>query len=173
MDKTIFLIGPRAAGKSSVGRLLAADLNCAFADTDRYIEEKNGRSVEDIVKREGWEGFRLRESAALKDVSKPSTIVATGGGMILAESNRVFMAEHGLVLYLMASAEILVQRILALPKHKLHPSLTGKSVDEEMAEVLKEREVLYYKAAHHVIDACAPLNDVKDDILLLLKTHSY
>ena len=109
----IYLTGPRACGKTSLGQELAAALGLPFVDTDQRLRERSGEEVADIVAREGWEGFRRRESAILRDVAaeleaasagKPATdgaapvwsgVVATGGGMVLAEENRRFMARDG------------------------------------------------------------------------------
>ena len=88
MEQCIFMVGARASGKTTLGRLLAARLGYRFFDTDQYLLETLGVSVAEIVAQEGWEGFRSREAAALRAVAGPSTVVATGGGMVLLEANR-------------------------------------------------------------------------------------
>ena len=136
MQQTIYLVGPRAAGKTTFGRALARRLGRAYVDTDVHLNETTGESVADIVAREGWEGFRRRESAALRETTAPDTVVATGGGMVLDPENRRFMRDHGIVLYLRAPASVLAARLSASPNAAQRPSLTGKSIIEEISEVL-------------------------------------
>ena len=95
MRHTIYLVGARAAGKTTFGGALARQLGCNYVDTDIHLRETTGETVADIVAREGWDGFRKRESAVLRAVTAPGTVIATGGGMVLAEENRRFMRENG------------------------------------------------------------------------------
>ena len=90
MRHTIYLVGARAAGKTTFGGALARQLGCNYVDTDIHLRETTGETVADIVAREGWDGFRKRESAVLRAVTAPGTVIATGGGMVLAEENRRF-----------------------------------------------------------------------------------
>jgi Shikimate kinase len=161
----IFLVGARAAGKTTVGRRLALELGQDFVDTDLYMGEIHRITVAEIVAKEGWDGFRRKESAALREVAAPGRVIATGGGMVLAEHNRDFMRANGLVFYLSAPAEVLGARLAADPKAAQRPSLTGLSVVEEAAQVLLEREELYLGAAHHVIDAAEAFETVIESIL--------
>ena len=159
----IFLVGPRACGKTTIGRLLAQRLALPFIDTDHYLLEQAGRTVAEIVEAEGWPGFRQRESQALRDVTKIHTdgcVVATGGGMVLAEANRTFMRQHGVVFFLDAPVQVLAERLGRNPLNSQRPSLTGKGLVEEISEVLNERRPLYEAAAHHVVDASRPLPSI-------------
>ena len=126
MGHTIYLVGARAAGKTTFGGALARQLGCNYVDTDIHLRETTGETVADIVAREGWDGFRKRESAVLRAVTAPGTVIATGGGMVLAEENRRFMRENGIVLYLSAPAEVLASRLQANPNAAQRPTLTGK-----------------------------------------------
>lgn len=152
----IFLTGARASGKTTVGRALAEALDWPFTDTDHHLLRMTGRSVAEIVAQEGWDGFRARESRALCDVAHAPAVIATGGGMVLAEANRRFMRERGLVLYLHAPAALLAARLEARPLRGQRPSLTGRGIVEEVADVLAQREALYRDAARHVLDATLP-----------------
>lgn len=175
MSITIFLVGPRAVGKTTIGKRLAGSLGLQFVDTDTCLKESEKLSVADIVTKEGWEGFRKRESAVLRKVTAescpegPGKVVATGGGMVLAEQNRVYMRKSGMVFFLLAPAEVLAARLEANPDLKQRPSLTGKSVTEEVAQILAERESLYRDAAHHVIDTRANIEETVRAILKILE----
>ena len=165
MSLPIFLIGARGCGKTTVGESLAQALGYAFCDTDHYLQHSSGQTVADIVAAEGWEGFRQRETQALMAVTASETIIATGGGMVLAEINRRFMQEKGQVIWLQASAAVLAGRLSARPQNAQRPTLTGRPIAEEMAEILDERETLYQQSAHHCIDAMCPPEQVVTQIL--------
>lgn len=185
----IYLTGPRACGKTSLGRSLAAALGLPFVDTDHRLRERSGEEVAAIVAREGWDGFRRRESAILREVvaeleaapaGKSATdgtapvwrgVVATGGGMVLAEENRRFMRETGRVFFLDVPVAELVRRLSRNPLEAQRPSLTGKSLTEEVADVLTQRLPLY-EEAHHRLDAARPLRDVRAQALSLLSGNA-
>ncbi|MEN4170424.1 shikimate kinase AroL [Serratia marcescens] len=168
MTQTLFMIGARGAGKTTVGSALALALGYQFVDTDLFMQQAAQMSVAEMVEREGWLGFRRRETIALQTVTKPSTIVATGGGAILAEENRQFMRQHGAVIYLRAPASVLAQRLEEYPEDAQRPTLTGRPIAEEMREVLAAREALYQEAAHYVMDGAADPQRVVEQILAVL-----
>ena len=111
-----------------------------------------------------WAGFRARETAALEAVTAPSTVIATGGGIILTEFNRHFMQNNGIVVYLCAPVSVLVNRLQAAPEEDLRPTLTGKPLSEEVQEVLEERDALYREVAHIIIDATNEPSQVISEI---------
>ncbi|MTD27166.1 shikimate kinase AroL [Erwinia sorbitola] len=168
MSLPIYLIGARGCGKTTVGHALALALGYAFCDTDHALQQASGQTVADIVAREGWPGFRLRETASLKAVTAPSTVIATGGGMVLSEENRQFMREHGQVIYLNADAAVLAARLEAYPEAEQRPTLTGRPIAEEMVEVLAARDSLYRETAHHIINAMHSPDAVVSQILSVL-----
>ena len=85
----VFLVGPMGAGKSTIGRLLAADLRLHFKDTDKEIEDRSGVDIPWIFDMEGEDGFRLREANVLDQLSQEDKILlATGGGIVMRPENR-------------------------------------------------------------------------------------
>lgn len=125
MTQPLFLIGPRGCGKTTVGMALADSLNRRFVDTDQWLQSQLNMTVAEIVEREEWAGFRARETAALEAVTAPSTVIATGGGIILTEFNRHFMQNNGIVVYLCAPVSVLVNRLQAAPEEDLRLTLTN------------------------------------------------
>ena len=168
MTQPIFLIGPRGCGKTTVGHALARARHFQFSDTDHRLQAHEQRTVAEIVQAEGWARFRELETLSLKAVTLPNTVIATGGGIILAECNRQFMRENGVVIYLQASVSALIDRLEAYPKAEQRPTLTGTPVREEVGEVLAQREALYRDAAHHIVDATASPDRVVEQIMTML-----
>ena len=153
----IVLIGLRGSGKTTVGRRLARRTGRPFADTDARVAATAGRTVAEIFAAEGEAGFRRRESAALGEVLAEAggrSVVATGGGAVLASGNREMMRGHDVV-YLRADADTLAARVAADPTTAANrPVLTdaGDPV-EEVRRLLAAREPIYREVATVEIDA--------------------
>jgi shikimate kinase len=149
--RNIFLVGMMGAGKTTLGRALAARLGREFVDTDRVLVERTGVPVATIFEVEGEDGFRRRESALLAEVAQGGgRVIATGGGAILAAENRAVMREHGTVVYLRARLESLWERTR---QDTTRPLLDTADPRQRLAELLAQREPLYREAAHVTIDS--------------------
>jgi shikimate kinase len=146
----IFLVGMMGAGKTTIGKALAARLKRPFVDTDRVLVERTGVPVATIFEIEGEEGFRKRESLVLRElVDAPDCIVATGGGAVLREDNRRLLQERGTVIYLRARPEHLWERI----RHDTsRPLLATADPRATLEALLAAREALYRDCAHLVVD---------------------
>ena len=163
-NRTIYLIGPRASGKTTLGRALAEKLARPFVDLDAFFVRQHGESIADFVTREGWDAFRQAETDVLATVAAtPGQVVATGGGVVLREENRRLLAQ-GLVFYLQLTPERLAERLRADPNEAQRPSLTGQGLMEEIAAVLSEREPLYRCLAHAVLPE-GPVNDLVEAVV--------
>ena len=146
----IILVGPMGAGKSTIGRLLASELNLSFRDSDRVIEERTGADIPWIFDMEGEEGFRERETAVLTELStEANVVIATGGGIILREQNRTIMKSSGFVCYLTASIDQLVERT---SRDKKRPLLQVENPRQKIIDLLSLRDPLYRDAADFVIN---------------------
>jgi shikimate kinase len=138
------------AGKSTIGRVLAAELHLGFRDSDRVIEERTGADIPWIFDMEGEEGFRDRESAVLEELSKDQKIViATGGGIILRQQNREIMKSSGYICYLTASIEQLVERTA---RDKKRPLLQVENPRQKIIDLVALRDPLYREAADFIIN---------------------
>ena len=141
----VFLVGPPGAGKSTVGRHLAAHLQATFFDLDEVIQERAGADIPWIFDVEGESGFRDRESAVVKDfASRDNVVIATGGGVVLRPENRIVMSSASTVVYLEASLSTLVSRTEGKTKR---PLLVGKDVRKVLQEIMAVREPLYREVA--------------------------
>lgn len=169
----VYLIGPRASGKTTVGQLLSRRMHCFLGDTDHYLEGVLRCSIAEFVQNNGWPAFRDAEREAMRaltlDFGRTGTaVISTGGGIVLKPNNCEYMRENGIVFYLKAPVEVLAARLTANLEPGQRPSLTGKDPVAEIADVLAEREPLYQACAHHVLDATlAPADNCKAILKLL------
>ena len=148
--ENIYLIGLPGSGKTTVGRSLARFLYLDFIDTDQMIEERTGVSISHIFEIEGEAGFRKRETRLFEEVSnRTRTVISTGGGVILSDSNRQLMGQHGQVVYLKASMDILWSR---LKNCQNRPLLQTAAPQARIAGLMKEREPLYDAQADLIIE---------------------
>ena len=146
--RNIYLIGPRASGKTTLGKRLAERLDRPFLDLDAAFCEKYGETIADMVGRDGWDAFRLAEAAILAETAQQDgLVVATGGGVVLMPENRKLLAK-GRVFYLQADPERLVERLMADLNAQQRPKLTELGLREEITATLAEREPLYLGCAH-------------------------
>lgn len=146
----VYLVGPMGAGKSTIGRLLAADLRLDFKDTDKEIEDRSGVDIPWIFDMEGEEGFRNRESAMLLELSKLDHILlATGGGIIMKPENRKALASSGRVVYLMTTIDEQVRRT---NRDKKRPLLREKDPRQVLTDLMEIRNPLYREIADYTID---------------------
>lgn len=150
----IYLIGARGSGKTTVGRLLADSIGYGFCDLDVALTKRVGRSIEEIVKKDGWSGFRRLESETLREESRSSRVVfATGGGAPLLPENREIMAGNGLVIWLKAGGAALEARLTNSPLASQRPGLTDLGLIDEIRHILAEREPIYRSCCQHIINA--------------------
>lgn len=144
----ISLIGYRACGKSSVAPRLAGRLGWSWVDCDRAIEQRAGVTVRQIFESSGEAEFRRLESEVLAELLRGSeTVIATGGGAVLLPENCERLRAAGPVVWLHASAATLTKRLSREHAAAGRPSLTGRPVHVEVAEVLAVREPLYRQTA--------------------------
>ena len=150
MPKNIIFVGPMGAGKTTIGRQIAKALGRTFYDSDKEIEKRTGATIPLIFELEKEEGFRIRESAMIKELlTKDNIVLATGGGAVLSEKNRKIMSDHGYVVYLCAPIEQLVRRTA---RDKNRPLLQTKNPKKTIEDLLAIRDPLYRDVADHVLE---------------------
>lgn len=149
IPENIFLIGPMGAGKSTIGRHLAEMTGKEFVDSDRELEKRTGASIPLIFEIEGESGFRTRESALLDELSASDGVVlATGGGAVLDPVNRERLRARGVVVYLQADIDTLVQRTR---RDRNRPLLQNVDRKLKLTELLEVRDPIYRETAHVVV----------------------
>lgn len=148
----LFLIGPMGAGKTSIGRRLAAELELPFIDLDLVFEERAGVSIALTFEIEGEAGFRKRESDLLAELVRQRGIVlSTGGGAVLDRNNRELLRNNGFVVWLDADVETQLRRLHADRKR---PLLAAGDRNERLRILAEQRNPLYAEIADLRIKAC-------------------
>jgi shikimate kinase len=146
--KRIWLIGMMGSGKTSAGRRAADHLGVRFTDTDEMVEALDGRPVREIWSLEGEESFRALEREVVSSLDQVDGIIATGGGVVLDEENRVRM--QGMVVWLEARPSTIVAR---LGDDRTRPLAAGPgSPEERVALILAERSPIYQALATHRVE---------------------
>jgi len=159
-----------AAGKTTLGKLLATQLACPFIDSDDVIERIEGKSVGEIVQQHSWDYFRQKESDWLSLVSAESSFVCSvGGGLPCHNNNLETLLKIGLVIYLECSPTVLYARLLN-QKHDrpLISAVPNEELVETIANLLNEREYFYQKA-DHVINGDLPIKEQVDQLIRKIK----
>ena len=144
-DRNLFLVGPMGVGKTTIGRLLAKELDLEFVDSDQEIERRAGANIAWIFDVEGEAQFRDRESAMIEELTKRSKVlVATGGGSILRSENRKKLISRGVVVFLDTSLELQIKRT---EKDKKRPLLQNDDPEGVLKKLKTERHSSYQEVS--------------------------
>lgn len=148
--ENIYLVGLMGAGKTTIGKALAKRLGWRFVDSDHEIEARTGVSIPTIFEIEGEEGFRRRETQVLRELTAlPHIVMATGGGVVIAEENRQLLRDNGFVVYLDVSPAQLYERT----RHdRNRPLLQVADPLRRLQELLEVRGPYYREVADLVVD---------------------
>ena len=151
---TISLVGMPGCGKSTVGRHLARQLGLNFIDSDTEIERRIAMPIKDFFAQQGEDAFRNIEQDVIDDLTRQAGVVlATGGGAVLRPSNRDALHSRSHVFYLRSSAEELIRRL----RHDTHrPLLQVADPQKRLRELFRERDPLYRRTAHFVVESARP-----------------
>lgn len=164
LKKTVVLVGMMGAGKTAVGKALAAKLAVPFLDSDAEIVVAANMSVAEIFERDGEAFFRDRESQVIERLlSGEPCVLSTGGGAFLAERNRQAITEKGVSVCLNAGLPLLWQRV----KHKdTRPLLRTPNPRETLAKLFENRAPIYALADLSVsVEASYSIETTRDKVL--------
>lgn len=140
----LYLVGMMGTGKSALGQPLAEALGYRFIDADTTVEQVAQRSIAEIFASDGEASFRALETAVLNQIASwHSLVVATGGGVVTRQENWGHMRQ-GVVIWLDASTELLLERIAADPTPR--PLMQSPDPAARLADLLGQRQPLYAQA---------------------------
>ena len=155
----LILIGFMATGKSTLARTLAPGLGFDVVDTDDLIIERAGKPITEIFSDIGQEGFRDLESGILKDfLNRDRMVISTGGGIVTRPGNIELLRSLGMVIWLNASIDVIIQRAA---KSDGRPLLKADDPRRSVEELLAGRVELYREAA----DECIDVDDLSSEEL--------
>lgn len=169
-DKPIVLIGFMATGKTTVGKLVAAQTGRTFIDLDAAIEAEAKMTVADIFRNEGEPGFRRQEAAALsRALGTRGSVIATGGGAACREDNLQAMLQQGFVVALSADPAEVIRRVGG---GSGRPLLDGATDPQGVArKLLAEREPFYARAHARIETVGRSPQEVAQQVISASRSH--
>jgi shikimate kinase len=142
--RTIVLVGLMGAGKSKIGRRLAARLNLPFFDSDHEIEAAAGESIEEIFANRGERVFRDGERRVIaRLLAQPVHVLATGGGAFMDPATRRLIGERGVSLWLRTDLDVLVSRV---SRRNNRPLLKSGNARAILGALIEQRHPVYAEA---------------------------
>lgn len=167
--RMIVLVGMMVAGKSAVGRRLAARLNLPFVDSDVEIETASGMSVREFFESRGEAEFRQGEKKVIARLLKgPPCVLSTGGGAFMDADTRALVHDKAISVWIKADIDILVKRA---EMKEDRPLLRGGDLRGRIAELLAVREPTYAEADLTVISDDGPVDDMVERVLNALEKY--
>lgn len=169
LDKPIVLVGLMGAGKTTIGKRLAARLKVAFVDTDAEIEAAAGHTVAEIFEKYGETEFRAGERRVIaRLLTKEPQVLATGGGAFIDPETRANVKAAAYSIWLNARIDLLVERV---NRRDTRPLLRTGEPAEILARLLAERSPLYAEADLMVESDAGPHDNVVDHIIEALNDY--
>jgi shikimate kinase len=175
----VVLIGYRATGKSTVGRILAAKLKLAFWDTDALVEKSMGMPIKEIVALNGWDFFRAKERETIEYLTqKEDGVIATGGGVVLFRENVKLLKQNvdllkqtGVVIWLNAPLQDIIDRLKKDARNgAMRPQFTSGNIVQETIDIMRKRLPLYERAADYTVDTLSKnAEEVAEEIYQYLR----
>ena len=164
--RTLVMVGMMGAGKSSVGRRLAARLGLPFVDADSEIEAAANATITEIFERHGEAYFRDGERRVIQRLLEGAPkVLATGGGAFIQPETRAAIAAHGISIWLIADRDLILSRV---KRRQTRPLLKNGDPVEIVDRLLRERSPIYAEADIHIRSRDVAYDDVIDDILAAL-----
>ena len=172
---SVFLIGMMGTGKTTVGEHLARQLNYRFFDTDVLIERVSGKTINQIFAEDGEKSFRILETKIIAQLSAYTrSAIATGGGIVIEKENWGYLRQ-GLIVWLDAPPELLLDR---LANDNTRPLLKDPDPAKKLESLLESRRPMYAMADLHIEiqQHQTPVQiawQIVDKIPLVLKNKSF
>ena len=167
--KTIVLVGLMGAGKSNIGKRLAARLHLPFVDADAEIEAAAGETIEDIFEKRGEAVFREGERRVIaRLLDGPPHVLATGGGAFMDPQTRAAIHAYGISVWLRAELDLLVARV---GRRANRPLLKAGDPRAILAQLIEKRHPVYAEADLVVDSIDGPPELTLGHVLDALKRH--
>lgn len=169
LPKTLVMVGMMGAGKTAIGRRVAARLGLPFVDADDEIVKAAGCSIEDIFQRHGETAFRDGERRVIaRLLTEPVHVLATGGGAFIDPDTRARVRETCLSLWLRVDKDVLWRRV---KRRDDRPLLKTQAPYETLSRLVDERYPIYAEADVVVDSVDGPAEDTVDSVLEAVKRY--
>ncbi|UEM02982.1 shikimate kinase [Skermanella rosea] len=170
VPRTVVLVGLMGAGKTSIGRRLAARLHLPFRDADNEIETAAGRTIEEIFEQFGEAEFRAGERRVIGRLlqDNPPHILATGGGAYMDPETRALIRSHGISVWLRAELDVLLART---SRRSNRPLLKQGNPREILGRLIDVRYPVYAEADITVDSIDAPPEETVERVLKALGAY--
>ena len=162
MKNSISLIGMAGAGKSSVGKELAAALDLSLIDSDDLIENQYDQTLQSILDQQGHIKLRAIEESVLTSINFDQTILSTGGSAVYSPKAMRHLQEHSMVIYLEVPFIQILERVPSFLNRGF-----AKNPEQTVEEAFLERQDLYEEYAHHTIKNTKDLHSCVSKIINL------
>jgi shikimate kinase len=163
--RSVVLVGMMGAGKSSVGRRLAARLAIPFTDADSEIEKAANMGIPEIFANHGEAYFRSGEARVItRLLDHGPQVLATGGGAFMNAETRGVIRAKGLSVWLKADLDVLLRRIKRRSSDE-RPMLKGGDLAERVERLVAERYPIYAEADVTILSRDVPHERIVDDIV--------
>jgi len=166
----LYLVGFMGTGKSTVGRIVAKQMNFEFLDSDQEIERLQGRPVSAIFAEEGEAAFRKLEREFIeRGHPGRGCVVACGGGLVVPPGMIELLKERGIVVCMHAPIETIIDRIL----HTTHrPLLHVEDPARRLRELYVQREPIYRRTGTMVLTDSRPLKEIAAHVLRVYRQET-
>lgn len=170
LDRTVALVGLMGAGKTTVGRRLAAALSLPFLDADAEIVSAAGQSIDEIFAQHGECEFRRGERNVIARLLQgPVHVLATGGGAFINPQTRALMKQRAISIWLKAPIDVLMKRV---EKRDDRPLLKEDDPRAVMERLMADRYPIYAEADITIESAHGPHNAAVAAIIEALRAYS-
>ncbi len=167
--RTLVLVGMMVAGKSAVGRKLAARLGLPFVDSDAEIEAASGMSIKQFFETHGEPEFRKGEKRVIARLLNGSPcVLSTGGGAFMDPDTRALVRDKAISIWIKAHIDVLVQRAA---RKEDRPLLQGGDLRTRLESILAVREPIYAEADLMVQSDDRPIDDMVERVLNALEIY--
>lgn len=168
-SRSVVMVGMMGAGKTTVGRRLAARLGIPFTDADAEIEQAAGQSIGDIFANHGEEAFRAGERRVIARLLQSGPqVLATGGGAFISDETRAQIEKAGVSVWLRANFDTLMRRVR---RRSTRPLLSGDDREQVLVKLIAERYPVYAGADVTVNTRDVPHEVIVGEIVSALKAY--
>ena len=173
LSKSIVLVGLMGSGKSAIGKILSEKIGVPLSDTDKIIEEKVGKTIQEIFNDSGEKYFRqVEEKVVGRLLDKAAHIISTGGGSILSSKTRKAIKSKSFSIWVQCDVDIISNRIHDQEKR---PLLKNKNILDTLVKKNKERIKFYRQADSHIVNENSNIEmtveAIVDELLLKKVVH--